>query len=167
MIQMIKNHIQLPKRKRASHPRSHFWQAQVPMQRPYSQILSVTPNRKAQQAVENKQAQKAKKNPVKNLEKAKLVRSRQCSMLRQDKGELEIRHWEFRIMRTPAKVRSRRNRKMKDKNRQALNLELKFTRKAKMMKTRTKMKDPAKRTRQTNPLTRPKNRKHKLRKSMM
>lgn len=154
---MIKNHIQPPKRKRLSHLRSHFCQVQVPMQRLYSRIPSVTPSRKA--------GPKLKKDLVKNLEKANLVQSRQCSMLRQDKGELEIRLWESRPVRMPAQVRKMRNQRMEEKNRQALNLKLKLTRKAKMTKTKTKMMDQMKRTRQMNPLTRPKNRKHTVGKS--
>jgi hypothetical protein len=127
------------------------------MQRLYSRIRSVTPSRKARP--------KLKTHLLKNLEKAKLARSTQCSMLRQDKGELEIRLWESRTLRMPAQVRKMRNQGMEQKNRQARKPKLKLTRKAKMTKARTKMMDQMKRTRQMNPLTRPKNRKHPLRKS--
>lgn len=150
---MTKKHIQPPKRKRLSRLSSHlmdFCRVRVPMQRLYSRIPSVTPSRKA--------GPKLKKDLVKNLEKAKPARSTQCSMLRQDKGELEIRLWESRTLRMPAQVRKMRNQRMEEKNRQARKPKLKLTRKAKMTKTKTKMMDQMKRARQMNPLTRPKNR---------
>ena len=137
------------------------------MQRLYRRIPSVTPSRKAEQQMENDRGPKLKKDLVKNLEKANLVHWRQCSMSRQDKGELEIRLWESRPVRMPAKVRKMRNQRMEEKNRQALNLKLKLARKAKMTKTKTKMMDGMTRARQMNPLTRPKNRTHTLRKSTM
>ena len=117
--------------------------------------------------MENDRGPKLKKDLVKAPELAKLVHSRQCSMSRQDKGELEIRLWESRPVRMPAKVRKMRNQRMEEKNRQALNLKLKLARKAKMTKTKTKMMDGMTRARQMNPLTRPKNRTHTLRKSTM